>query len=156
MVALDSPSKGFMGVGTFHPGPSLPRASCGQFGAGSPFHYLSRMKTAPRSPAELRDTLAAIFPSLPRAFASSGESVFADAGPTCHSVLREFADYFAKDLSHFSDRQLRRFADLVARSVSVPGPLERAFDTCFLEHTRRLGVESRLRPFLSTSMNEGQ
>jgi hypothetical protein len=112
------------------------------------------MKAAPRSPIELSDALAAIFPSLPRDFGSSGESVLADADPTFHSVLREFAYFFAKDLNQFSDRQLRRFADLVARSVASSGTLGNAFDTAFLEHTRQIGVDSRLRPFLAAAMKE--
>lgn len=114
------------------------------------------MKTAPRSPAELSETLVGIFPSLPRDFGSSGESVLAEADPTYHSVLREFAYFFAKDLDQFSDRQLRRFGDLVARSMASPGPLENAFDTCLLEHTRQLGVEPRLRPFLAAAMRDAK
>ena len=95
------------------------------------------MKTAPHSPSELREALAAVFPSLPRDFGSSGESVFVAAEPTYHSVLREFAYFFGRDLDQYSDRQLRRFAELVARSVAAGGPLADAFSTCFLEHMAR-------------------
>ena len=114
------------------------------------------MKTAPRSPAELTQALLAIFPSLPRDFASSGESVISDADPTYHSVIREFAQFFAKNVDQFSDRQLRRFAELVARSIAVPGDLENAFDTCFLEHTRQLRVDARFDPFLAAATREGK
>jgi hypothetical protein len=114
------------------------------------------MKTAPRSPSELTAALGAIFPSLPRDFGSSGESVLADAEPTYHSVLREFAYFFGRNLSEFSDRQLRRFAELVVRCIAVHGPLENAFDTCFLEHLQQLGVESRLRPFLVAAMGSAK
>src|SRR6476620_10698729 len=98
------------------------------------------MKAVPHSPTELSDALAAIFPSLPRDFGSSGESVLADSDPTFHSVLREFAYFFSKDLMQFSDRQLRRFADLVARSVASGGALGNAFDTAFLEHARQMDI----------------
>jgi hypothetical protein len=113
------------------------------------------MKSLPRSPTELSEILATIFPSLPREFASSGESVLEHAGPTYHSVLREFAYLLARDLDQFPDRQLRRFADLVVRSVATPGPLENAFNTCLLEHAPQLGIESRLRPFLEAAGKGG-
>jgi hypothetical protein len=112
------------------------------------------MKTAPRSPAELTAALLAIFPSLPRDFASSGESVISDADPTYHSVIREFAYFFAKNADQFSDRQLRRFAELVSRCTTTPGDLANAFDTCFLEHTVQLRVDARLHPFLAAAKRE--
>ncbi|AEG94340.1 hypothetical protein [Ramlibacter tataouinensis] len=113
------------------------------------------MKSLPQSASELRNTLQAIFPSLPADFASSGESVFADAGPTYHSVMREFAYFFAKDVDRFTDRQLRKFAELVARALAAPGALGNAIDTCFLEHARQLKIDQRLEPFLSAVRKEG-
>ena len=113
------------------------------------------MKAVPRSPSELKETLARIFPSLPRDFGSSGESVLADAEPTYHSVLREFAYFFARDVNQYTDRQLRRFAELVARSIATPGELGEAFDTWRLESMRQSGVESRFGPFLSAAMKSG-
>lgn len=107
------------------------------------------MKRAPASPSELRQTLRAIFQSLPRDFGIFGESVIEDPSPTFQSVLREFVYFFARDLDQFSKRQIRRFADLVATGIETPGALEHALVTCFLEPMHQLGVESRLRPFLS-------
>jgi Flp pilus assembly protein TadB len=109
------------------------------------------MKSPPRSPAELSAALGAIFPSLPRDFGSSGESVLADADPTYHSVVREFAYFSGRNLNQFSDRQLRRLADLIARCVAAGGPLANAFESCFLEQIGPLGLESRLRPFLAAA-----
>jgi hypothetical protein len=110
------------------------------------------MKPAPRSPPELKDALARIFPLLPRDFGAHGESVLEDAGPTYHSVLRDFAHFFARDIDQFSDRQLRRLAELVARSMAAPGALEHAMDTCFLEHARQLAVvDRRFAPFLAAA-----
>jgi hypothetical protein len=82
--------------------------------------------------------------------------VLADADPTYHSVMREFAHFFAKDVDRYSDRQLRRFAELVVRSTSTPGDLQNAFETCFLEHTGQLRVEARLRPFLDAAASKGK
>ncbi|MEJ8839176.1 hypothetical protein [Ramlibacter sp. AN1133] len=107
------------------------------------------MKTTPRSPAELADALIAIFPSLPRDFGASGESVFVDAGPTYHSVLREFAYFLAKDLQEFSDRQLRRFAELVERSQQGDEDLADAIRACLLPQMRQPQVQQRLAPFLA-------
>jgi len=106
------------------------------------------MKTAPRSPAELAEALRAIFPSLPRDFGASGESVFVDVGPTYPSVLREFAYFLVKDLQEFSDRQLRRFAELVTRSLAEGGELADAIRTCLLPPMRQPQVQGRLAAFL--------
>jgi hypothetical protein len=106
------------------------------------------MKSAPRSPTELSEALRAIFPSLPRDFGASGESVFVDAGPTYSSVLREFAYFLAKDMQAFPDRQLRRFAELVAHSAAAGGELADAIEDCLLPQLRRPQVHVRLAPFL--------
>ena len=109
------------------------------------------MKSTPRSPSELRKALAAIFPMLPRDFGEQGESVFENAGPTYGSMLRDFAGFFAKNADQFSERQLARFAELVVRVKEVPGPLEDAVESCFLEPTRELKVHDRLEPFLAAA-----
>jgi hypothetical protein len=106
------------------------------------------MKKAPRSPAELTDALRAIFPSLPRSFGDSGESVFVDAGPTYPSVLREFGYFLAKDLQEFSDRQLRRFAELVAHAMADDGELADAIRDCLLPQLRQPQVQRRMSEFL--------
>lgn len=106
------------------------------------------MKTVPCTPAELADALRAIFPSLPRDFGASGESVFVDAGPTYHSVLREFAYFLVKDIQEFSDRQLRRFGELVTRSNAAGGELGDAMRACLLPQIRQPQVQGRLAPFL--------
>jgi hypothetical protein len=109
------------------------------------------MKPPPQSPALLKDAIAAIFPALPREVGASGESVFEDAGPTYHSLLREFAYFFAKNVDQFSDRQLRRCADLIARSTAVPGPLADAMETCLLAQLRQQKADGRLAPFLAAA-----
>jgi len=109
------------------------------------------MKALPQSPPELRDALAAIFPSLPRGFGEQGESVFEDAGPTYQSVLRDFAYFFAKDIDQFSDRQLARLAALVVRALETPSAVGSAMEECFLAEARQLRVYGRLEPFLAAA-----
>jgi hypothetical protein len=95
----------------------------------------------------LKDAIAAIFPALPREVGDAGESVFNAAGPTYQSLLREFAYFFERNADQSSDRQLRRFAELVARAVATPGPLASAMETCFLDHIRPLKAMERFEPF---------
>ena len=109
------------------------------------------MKSAPSSPSELRKALAAIFPMLPRDFGEQGESVFESAGPTYDSMLRDFAQFFAKNADQLTERQLVRLAELVVRARATPGPLEDAMGTCFLDATRELRVHDRLEPFLAAA-----
>ena len=64
------------------------------------------------------------------------------------SVLREFAYFFCKDLQQFSDRQLRRFADFVARAETEGGELAEALADCLLPALRQPQVQGRLSAFL--------
>jgi hypothetical protein len=105
----------------------------------------------PRTPAELKDALAAIFPGLPRDFGAAGESVFEEASSTFPSVLREFAQYFARDIDQFPDRQLRKLSELVARSTASPGPLQDAMHTCFVQRLGELRADTRFAPFLAAA-----
>lgn len=105
-----------------------------------------------QSASELRAALAALFPALPRDVGACGESVFEDAGPTFHSVLREFAHFFARDIEQFSDRQLRRFAELVVRSERAGGDLADAMKNCLLAQAGPLKFDRRFDPFLAAAM----
>ena len=105
----------------------------------------------PRTPAELKAALSAIFPALPRDFGDVGESVFEAASSTFPSVLREFTEFFAREMDRFPDRQLRRLAELVVRSTAAPGPLADAMESCFLQTLRELRVDARLAPFLAAA-----
>jgi hypothetical protein len=108
------------------------------------------MKSIPQSPSELRQALVRIFPALPRDFGAQGESVFEDAGPTYHSVMRDFAHFFGRNVDQFSGRQFGRLSELVIRSMATAGPLRDAMETCFLEHNG-LKVDRRIEPFLTAA-----
>ena len=109
------------------------------------------MRTVPQSPAEFRSVLAAIFPSLPRDFGAFGESLFACAGPTHHSVLREFSYFFSRDIGEFPDRQLRRFAESLVRCLEAGGELAEAVETWLHEQAHQPRVHARLQPFLAAA-----
>lgn len=106
------------------------------------------MKPLPRTSAELKDTLAAIFPGLPRDFGTWGESVLEDAGPTYASLLREFALHFERHADEFPDRQLRRFAELVVRCEEAGGPIAGAMREAVLEQQ---AADSRFAAFLQAA-----
>jgi hypothetical protein len=101
------------------------------------------MRALPLSSAELKDALAAIFPGLPRDFGTWGESVLEDAGPTCASLLREFALFLERELDQVPERQLRRFAELVARCRAEGSPLAEALDSCVIAPLRERRPASR-------------
>jgi hypothetical protein len=109
----------------------------------------ARVKAPPRSPSELAARLAAIFPSLPRDFGSSGESVLQAAGPTFQSVLRDFAYFFGRELDQFPDRQLRRLAEFIAACRAEHGPLADAMEA-FLDDLGELD-SPRLQSLLSAA-----
>ena len=94
------------------------------------------MKRLPQSSSELKDALAAIFPGLPRDFGAWSESVLESAGPTEHSLMREFALHFERNADQFPERQLRRFAELAARCMEAGGAMGDAFATCLVEPLR--------------------
>ncbi len=73
---------------------------------------------------------------------------------TPHHVMSLFAQYFGKNGSRFSEKQLRRLGEWLSSAVSVPGELENAVSTCFLEHTRQFKVNRLLAPYLSKLAKE--
>jgi hypothetical protein len=107
------------------------------------------MKPAPQTPDQLKRALAAIFPGLPRDFGAWGESVLEDAGPTWHSLMREFALFFTRNVDLFPERQLRRFAELVVRCVEAGGPLAEAMQDCIVAPARAQPDLARFAPFLA-------
>ena len=110
------------------------------------------MKSNPQSPDELKAALAAIFPSLPRDFGAWGESVLAEAGPTCDSLLREFAEFLGRNIDQLPDRTLRRFAELVARCRSAGGPVAESFTRVLLPEAQADATLERLQGVLQDTV----
>ena len=73
---------------------------------------------------------------------------------TVHSVMSLFAQYFGSNGGRYSERQLRSLGEWLSSAVTVPGPLENAVSTCFLEHMRQLKVNRLLAPYLSRLAKE--
>lgn len=91
---------------------------------------LSSMKTAPSTPEQLRAALVSLFPAFDEDTSFGREITF-------HSLMFDFTPFYGKNKQAFSDKQWRGFAKLIYLAIQVPGPLENAVSTCFLEATRR-------------------
>ena len=72
-----------------------------------------------------------------------------DGAATFHAVLQAFTPCFGVEHANLSERQLRRFAEVVNEAVAVPDQLENAMATCFLEHLRQIRSLKTLAPYLS-------
>jgi hypothetical protein len=73
---------------------------------------------------------------------------------TLHGVMSLFAQHFGSNGGGYSERQLRSLGGWLSSAVTVPGSLENAVSTCFLEHTRQLKVNRLLAPYLSRLAKE--
>ena len=73
---------------------------------------------------------------------------------TLHTVMRFFTQYFGENGRRFSEKQLRRLGEWLNSVVPVPGELENAVSTCFLEHARQLKVDRLIAPYMSESAKE--
>jgi hypothetical protein len=110
------------------------------------------MKPPPASPAELLTELREIFPTFSPQLDTEEEAEL-----TYHAIfLFEFNPFFGGHIDEFTPRQLKAFARLLARSSSVPGSLENAVDTCFLEHTRQMKVNRELAKYWREAQRELQ
>lgn len=63
-------------------------------------------------------------------------------------LLRNFIEYFAMSHPSFTAKQLRAFGEWINHVVSVDAGLENAVSTCFLEHSRQVGMDRVLKPCL--------
>lgn len=73
---------------------------------------------------------------------------------TLHHVMHLFAEYFGRNSIHFSTKQLHDLGEWINSAVSVPGELENAVSTCFLEHTHQIKVNKLIAPYLSKLAKE--
>jgi hypothetical protein len=104
------------------------------------------MKTAPTTPEQLRTTLVSIFPSFE---AEIDEDTSYGHEITFHTLMFDFTPFFGKNIKAFSEKQMRGLAELVHLAIEVPGPLENAMSTCFLEHTKAIRVNRELNAALA-------
>jgi hypothetical protein len=99
-----------------------------------------------KTPKQLLAELVAIFPNF-QDYALDDETSIDSL--TVHSVMFLFTDFFPGAYSTCSDRQLIKFGSWLNEAVQVDDELENAVSTCFLEHTRQIGVATLLAPHLS-------
>ena len=108
------------------------------------------MNSLPNSPEGLQDFLVGVFPSFATIVEAEKQECAAEPTDlTFHHVMRDFAWFFAKDLDAFSEQQVARVGEFLRLVLETEGTLENATSTCFLEHAHQLGVEKKLRPWLS-------
>jgi len=108
------------------------------------------MTPLPTSPSELAAQLSAIFPSFHVELDEDEE--YPDS---FHSVLLfHFNSFFGKNVSEFTPKQFKAFAQLVARCCATPSRLENAWDTCFLEHTKQMRVNKQIGKYLREAERE--
>ena len=106
-------------------------------------------------PQETLRQLCTIFPAFESSWADEGSP--AQDGLVAgvhyewshHAVLSNFLEYFSMNCDSFTEKQFRAFSDWVNSAVSVDDDLENAVSTCFLEHTRQVGINRVLGPYLS-------
>jgi hypothetical protein len=69
-------------------------------------------------------------------------------------LLFHFNAFFGRNIGEFTSKQLKSFAELVARCCATPGHLENAWDTCFLEHTKQMKVRKQIDKYLREAERE--
>jgi hypothetical protein len=99
-----------------------------------------------KTPEQVLAELVAMFPSF-QGYALDNET--SSDTLTVHRVMSLFTDFFIGAHSTYSDWQLIKFGSWINEVVQVDDELENAVSTCFLEHTRQIGVAKALAPHLS-------
>lgn len=108
------------------------------------------MKPLPKTPPELASQLSAIFPTFQVKLDPDEEYPH-----SFHSVLLfHFNSFFGGNVDEFTPKQLKDFAQLVARCCATPSDLENAWDTCFLEHTKQMRVNKQIGKYLREAERE--
>ena len=96
------------------------------------------------SPSELYHRLVTIFPDYTFERTASDLEEY-----NYHALLLDFLQYFGVNHPRFSEKQLKKFGDVVNNAVAAGGEIENAFGTCFLEHLGYSFGRKALAPFLS-------
>lgn len=103
------------------------------------------------SQADLVQELVSIFPEFEAEWASGCE----DGEPLSsspHAVYMTLLPMLGR--VEPSERQIRKFADLVNGAVAAGGLAENAVSTCLLEHFRGASLFKKVRPYLSASAKQ--
>jgi hypothetical protein len=108
--------------------------------------------SVPQIPEELRDQLFSVFPSFATVWGHEDNPYVENGVFTFHGLLLEFTPFLGRNLGECSQNQLKALASLVNEALEKPGPLENAFDTCFLEAIRKGPVAQALKPHLSAKV----
>jgi hypothetical protein len=100
------------------------------------------------TPAQLVHSLIMIFPEFTKEW-DKGESYGCDRDYNFHTVLLAFAPVSHAILSGAAPGQIKKFCELINLMVEIPGEIENAVATCFLEHASQVGVHKIIEPYLS-------
>jgi hypothetical protein len=104
----------------------------------------------PSTARELWTRLIALFPGFAEYHSLDDlEESERDDAATLHSIMMPFTQYFGRDLSIFTDKQLKTLANLLNDAVSIDDDLENGVSTCFLEHLRQIRGYKALAHYLS-------
>ena len=99
------------------------------------------------TPNELLAVLKNIFPAFEA-------DKYDTSDLTYHEVLRNFAYFYGKNNSRFTERQIKDFAGVVNSAVETGGDLENAFATSLLEHLGQIKSRKPLMSFLSRAARD--
>jgi hypothetical protein len=105
-----------------------------------------RKFVAPATPEEKLQQLQQLLPGLDHAW--QDEDQWPGLGRSFHAVARTLTDYLPARCDSLTKRQLRAFAAWINGMVQAGGDLANAVSTCFLEHTRQIGVYKMIAPHL--------
>jgi hypothetical protein len=109
------------------------------------------MKPHAQSPQELQESLVTVFPAFANDLADIEDDRPELGERTVHSVVMDFAPFFARNVDSWTDRQLRLLGEQIVEALAEGGSVGNAWDTCFLEHSRQLRVHRRLAPWLANA-----
>lgn len=97
------------------------------------------------SQADLAQKLIAIFPEFEAEWASWREDESVSSSP--HVVYMALMPLLGR--LDPSEKQIKKFADLINGAVATGGIAENAVRTCLLEHFRGVSLCKKVKPYLS-------
>jgi len=110
----------------------------------------SRLRVNFQSPAEVLGEVVAIFPEFKREWENENAYIREDGSYSIHSVYMVFLEFLSCKKTANSADQLKQIATLINGAVAAGGDSENAISTCLLEHLKQVGLDSVLKPFMSS------